>query len=180
MLVHHQYPMNIPWTAEIGLPWESWRRLQRSSASKAPFAGQRCHEPPLGSIHWEVWCGCYEHGHFLELASKPWLSHLYLLYISIYIYGFEAMNMGGSKHLKLWIVFFQLENLQTMRQNDFDPGKAFLASGSPYHAPRMQLVRVQGLLSGAWLPRPAQIHPLWESLGDLGPKIISRIVFLVY
>ena len=69
------------------------------------------------------------------------------------------MNMGGSKHLKLWIVFFQLENLQTMRQNDFDPGKAFLASGSQYHAPRMQLVRVQGLLSGAWLPRPAQIHP---------------------
>ena len=65
-----------------------------------------------------------------------------------------------------------------MRQNDFDPGKAFLASGSPYHAPRMQLVRVQGLLSGAWLPRPAQIHPLWESLGDLGPKIISRIVLL--
>lgn len=169
--------MNIPWTAEIGIPWESWRRLRlprRRLLDKD--ATNRSLAPSFGI---EVWCGCYEHWHFLELASKPWLSHLYLLY-KIYIYGFEAMNMGGSKHLKLWIVFFKLENLQTMCQNDFDPGKTFLASGSPYHAPRMQLVRVQGLLSGAWLPRPAQIHPLWESLWDLGPKIISRIVFLVY
>lgn len=127
MLVHHQYPMNIPWTAEIGLPWESWRRLQRSSASKAPFAGQRCHEPPLGSIHWEVWCGCYEHGHFLELASKPWLSHLYLLYISIYmvlklwtwevrnIWNFESFfsTWESANHASEW--FWSWQGISSFR-----------------------------------------------------------------
>ena len=82
--------MNIPWTAEIGIPWESWRRLRlprRRLLDKD--ATNRSLAPSFGI---EVWCGCYEHWHFLELASKPWLSHLYLLYkIYIYIYG-----------LKLW------------------------------------------------------------------------------